>query len=139
MPWYAAHAIVYFEYTDDGPQDGFELYENIYLIQAETSEAGYAKAGEVAKRVEGDDSGSLRAGGRPIKRVFGGIRKLVTVLGAHEVGARPDDGDEITYSELHVADRDALQKLIDDKDVDLTYFGARNWSPETSEPAQENP
>ena len=28
MAWYAAHAIVYFELTD-GPQDGFEVYENV--------------------------------------------------------------------------------------------------------------
>lgn len=120
MTWYAAHAVMYFELTD-GPQDGFQVYENIFLVRAETSDAGFAKARELARRDEGDDSGSLCVGGSPARRVFGGIRKLVSVL--HENAGQLGDGDEITYSELVVADRAALQKLIDDEDCEVLYAG----------------
>lgn len=125
MPWYAAHAIVYFELTD-GPQDGFQVYENIYLVQAETAADGLVKACDMGRRDEGDDSGSLRVGDRPARRVFGGIRKLVTVL--HEDSDRLGDGDEITYSELVVPDRTALQRLIDDEDCEVLYAGNKRHS-----------
>jgi hypothetical protein len=129
MPWYAAHAVVYFEYTDGGPQGGFQVHENVYLVQAATADEGFAKARAYAKEDEGDCSGSLRVGGRPATNVFGGIRKLITVSharGADELGS----GDEVTYSELVVPDREALQRLINDEDVDVEYIGKRPWPPE---------
>lgn len=122
MPWYAAHAIMYFEFTN-GPQDGFQVYENVYLVQAQTADEGFARARDLARLNEGDDSGSLCVGGRPARRVFGGIRKLITVC--HEEPNRLGDGDEITYSELVVADRAALQKLIADEDCEVLYVGKR--------------
>jgi hypothetical protein len=122
MPWYAAHAIMYFELTD-GPQDGFQIYENVYLVRAETANEGFAKARELGRQNEGDDSGSLRVGNRPARRLFGGIRKLITV--AHEQSDQLGHGDEITYSELVVADRAALQRLIEDEDCEVLYVGKK--------------
>jgi hypothetical protein len=124
VTWYAAHAIMYFELTD-GPQDGFQVYENIFLVQAATPDEGFAKARELARRDEGDNSGSLRVGNRPAKLVFGGIRKLITVL--HERSEQLGDGDEITYSELVVPDREALRRLIDDEDCEVLYVGKKEW------------
>jgi hypothetical protein len=121
MPWYAAHAIVYFQLTD-GPQDRFQVYENVFLVQAETPDEAWAKAREFARRDEGDDRGSLRVGGRPARRVFGSIRKVMSV--AHEGPAgQLGDGDEVTYSEFVVADREALDRLIGDQDVEVVYVG----------------
>lgn len=121
MPWYAAHAILYFELTD-GPQDRFQVYENVFLVWADTPTEGFKKARLLAQRDEGDDDGSLRVGPRPARRVFGGIRKLITV--SHETaGDQLGDGDEVTYSELVVPDREALQHLIGDKDVKVLYVG----------------
>lgn len=121
MPWYAAHAIVYFQLTD-GPQDQFQVWENVLLVQADTPDQAWAKAREFARRDEGDDRGSLRVEDRPARRVFGSIRKVVSV--AHE---RPDgqlgDGDEVTYSEFVVADRAALDRLIGAEDVEVLYVG----------------
>jgi hypothetical protein len=128
MAWFAAHAIMYFELTD-GPQDGYQVYEIIFLVRAETPEEGYAKARELARRDEGDDRSSLRLGNRPARLVFGGIRKLVSVLHEHSDG-QIGDGDEITYSELVVPDRKALQRLIADEDVDVEYIGNRSSPPE---------
>jgi hypothetical protein len=124
MAWYAAHAIMYFQLTD-GPQDNFQVWENIFLIEATDSKEGYEKARALARREEGDDKGSLRVGDRPATLVFGGIRKLVSV--SHE---GPDDqlghGDEVTYSEFVVKDRDALRRLIEDADIDVNYIGYRD-------------
>lgn len=128
MKWYAAHAIIYYQFTDGGPQDGYQIYENVYLVQAETAAEGYAKAREFAKQDEGDSSGSLRLGGRPATAVFGGVRKLLTM---HYDGSdrQPGDGDEITYSELTVPDRAALDRLIADEDVEVNYIGNRPLPP----------
>ena len=60
--------------------------------------------------------------------VFGGIRKLITVL-QESPDRPPDDGDEITYSEFVVNDRGALQQLIADKDVDIEYIGRHPLPP----------
>lgn len=122
MTWYAAHAIIYFEFTDGGPQDGYQIYENVYLVQAETADEGFAKAREFAKRDTGDSSGSLRVGGRSATNVFGGIRKLITVSHVGTEG-QLGDGDEITYSELTVPDRTALDRLITNEDVEVNYIG----------------
>ena len=121
MTWYAAHAIMYFQLTD-GPQDRFQVCENVFLVQANTPDEAGAKARVFARRDEGDDRGSLRVGDRPARRVFGSIRKVVSV--AHE---GPDgqlgDGDEVTYSEFVVADRAALDRLIRAEDVEVLYVG----------------
>jgi hypothetical protein len=131
MPWYAAHAIVYFELTD-GSQDRFQVYENVFLVRADTTDEGFAKARAIASRDEGDDSGSLRVGDRPARRVFAGIRKLIAV--SHE---SPDDqlgdGDEVTYSKLVVPDREALLKLVADLDVKVLYIGRQDAEPHASE------
>ena len=121
MAWYAAHSIIYFQMTD-GQQDEFQVYENVFLVHADTPDEAWAKARKFARRDEGDDSESLRVGDRPARRVYGGIRKVVSVC--HE---RPDgqlgDGDEVTYSEFVLTDRAALEKLIGGEDVDLLYVG----------------
>ena len=133
MPWYAAHAVMYFELTD-GPQDRFQVHENVFLVEAATPKEGFAKAREFARRDEGDSSGSLRVGGRPARMVFGGIRKMMTVL--HERSEEDvRDGDEITYSEMVVPDREALLQLIGNEDVDVLYIGKHNpWDDEPDDP-----
>jgi hypothetical protein len=121
MVWYAAHAIVYFQLTD-GPQEGFQVYENVFLVRADTPDGAWAKAREFARRDEGDDRGSLRVGGRPARRVFGSIRKVVSVSPEGPDG-QLGDGDEVTYSEFVVADRAALDRLIGADDVEVLCVG----------------
>jgi hypothetical protein len=133
MPWYAAHAIMYFQLTD-GPQDQFKVYENVFLIRADSPDEAQNKARALACREEVDNDLSLRVGDRPARLVFGSIRKVVAV--AHE---GPDgqlgDGDEVTYSEFVVADREALDRLIGAEDVEILYLG-KDAEPSTERPAQ---
>jgi len=121
MTWYGAHAIMYFQLTD-GPQDEFQGYENVFLVQADSPDAARAKACELARREEGDSSGTLRVGDHPARLLFGSIRKVVAVSHYQEDG-QIGDGDEITYSEFVVAGRAALEKLISAEDVELLYLG----------------
>lgn len=133
MAWYAAHAIVYFE-LNDGPQEGFQVYENVYLISAGTADEAWANAREVARRDEGDDCGSLRVGGRSARRVFGGIRKVISVL-LEGADGQLGNGDELTYNELVVADRAVLDALIRGDDAEVLYAGGATRP--TSEPTDE--
>lgn len=121
MPWFAAHAILYFQ-VKEGVQDSYLVHENVLLIEAETSDQAWVVAADLARQEEGDDSGTLRIGGRPARRMFGGIRKIVSVL-HRGMEAQPGNGDEITYSEFSLTDRSALDRLIEGVDVDVRYGG----------------
>ena len=121
MSWFAAHAIMYFQLTD-GPQDNFQVYENVFIVQAGSPDEARTKARDLARREEGDCNGSLRAGDRPARMVFGSIRQVVAV--SHErADGQIGDGDEITYSEFVVADRAGLDKLLAAENVEVLYIG----------------
>ena len=124
MPWFAAHVIVYFQWTD-GPQSRFNVYENVHLIEAADGTAARARAEVLGRREAGDDRGTLRETDNagvvhPTRRVFAGVRKVLTV--AHE---REDEqlgtDDEVTFSEFQVDDQQAIQRLASGEAVALTY------------------
>ena len=120
MPWFSAHAIMYFQHTD-GPQDRYLVYENIFLVEAPDAHQAFAKGEALARQEEGDSEGSLRVGDRPATMVFGGIRKLIEV--SHERGGdQLGDCDEVSYSEFEVADRDALDRLIRGEETAVWYL-----------------
>jgi hypothetical protein len=119
VPWFSAHAVMYFQHTD-GPQARYTVWENVFVIAAPDAKEAFAKAEVYARRDEGDCSGSLRVNDRPATLIFGGIRKLISVC--HErLDDQLGDGDEVTYSEFEVADRDALGRLIRGEDAAVWY------------------
>ena len=119
MPWYAAHAIMYVRFTS-GKQTRYPVWENVLLINARNAASARRKAERRAKQDEGDSGGTFRWANRPAEWVFAGLRKVVAV--SHQ-SARPTpgDGDEITYSEYRVANRDSLAKLVSAKSVEVQY------------------
>src|SRR5215211_3321087 len=124
MPWFAAHVIVYFE-RKDGPQSRFTVWENVHLIEAADGTEARARAEVLGRREEGDDRGTLRetddAGVVHLaRRVFAGVRKVLTVAHEREDGRLGTD-DEITFSEFHVDNREAVQRLAAGEPVVLTY------------------
>ena len=119
MPWFAAHAVIYFK-LKDGPQERFSVWENVLLVEARDGKDAMAKAEALAREDEGDDSGSLVSDGHPAQRIFAGIRKLLTVAHA-AAGDVIGDGDEVTYSEFEVADEAAVRALAAGKKVSLKY------------------
>lgn len=121
MAWFAAHAIIYFKIKDN-PQDVFTVWENVYLIQAESSELALSEALRLGTRDEGDDDNSLTVDDQPAIRVFAGIRKVVSV--SHiEIDGQLTNGDEITYSEFQVENEEDAKKLANDEEVFVRYVG----------------
>jgi len=117
MTWYAAHAIMVVKFKD-GIQDKYPLWENIFLVKADSTAEALAKAETRARQDEGDSQGSFTHEGRPATWVFGGLRRLVTCLDAEE---QPTDGTEITYAEMEVTTETDFYKLINGEAVMVWY------------------
>ncbi len=121
MPWFAAHAIMYFR-LKSGEQQRYHVWENVFLVEAADLCQAWDRGIELARRDEGDSDGSLRIDDRPCDLLFGGLRKVVEI--SHSgVEDLPQHGDEISYSEFEVADADALRRLIDGEDTAVLYRG----------------
>ena len=119
MPWFSAHAILYARFKA-GAQSEYPVWENVYLIEAPSSEAALAAANERARNDEGDSSGTFTWNGKPAEWVFAGIRKLISVSHAG-VETQPRHGDELTYSEHVVGTLDAVRQLAQGHAVDIRY------------------
>jgi hypothetical protein len=117
MTWYAAHAVMFVRFAD-GVQDHYPVMENVLLIEAADDDAAHALAVERARAGEHDSSGTYTCDGRRAAFVFAGIRKIVRV--AHCSAAEvPGSGDELTWSMYALPDRQALDRLVADGEVDL--------------------
>ena len=120
MPWFAAHVIMHFELTD-GPQDRLTGYENIFLVEADTPAQAIERGAAFGREDEGDSSSTLTVDGRPARLVFDGVRKVVKVL--HAPGSKQlASGDEVSYSEFEIADRDHLRQFATGAAVPLLFI-----------------
>ena len=106
MSWYSAHAILYVQYKS-GAQTSFPVWENVYLIEADSSEAALEQAKARALEDEGDSGGTFMWDDRAAEWVFAGIRKIISVSHLESEG-NLSSGDELTYSQLRV---NSLQKV----------------------------
>jgi len=118
--WYSASIIFFFEYKD-GKQDDYVVWENTYLLQANSDEEARKKADEYGRQYEGDSNGTLTLEGRPVIQKYGGIRKLMEATNSINIEQNALEGAEITYSEFVVEDRKTLDDLISGKTVKLFY------------------
>src|SRR5881628_111579 len=73
--WYAAHVVLMFEFQD-GVQDSFRIWENVYLIDAQTVDDAFAAAKASAALAE-EASEGLTEEERPVRLVFKGVRKMM--------------------------------------------------------------
>ena len=109
MIWYAAHLLFYVKLKHKRHQR-YSVWENIVLISAKTEDEAFAKA---EKRGWNDScmapDDSFTWCGEPAEWVFAGVRKLTL---CQEEKHRPDDGTEVSYLELEVPSKAALDKLI---------------------------
>ncbi|MBE0416222.1 MAG: DUF4288 domain-containing protein [Coriobacteriia bacterium] len=120
MNWYAAHTVLFLEYTDGGPQDEYVMWENVYLVAADTDEQAQIRATEYARNDEDSDgSHGTVVEGRPARWVFAGIRKLIACV---DSDSRPDDGTEVTYSTFSVQTQDELDAFVSGKPVQVSYL-----------------
>lgn len=107
MTWYAAHLLLYVK-LKRRRQTRYPVWENIVLIRARTEEEAFAKA-EDRGRADATPDDTFTWDGQPAEWVFAGVRKLTLCMDEHK---RPGDGTEVTYLELEVPSKEALDKLI---------------------------
>lgn len=98
MSWYAAHVVMVFRLTQH-EQTTFRAWENIVLIQADSSDQAWGRAEQYGRQVGSDDE-SLTFGGKPAVLEFAGVRKVVSCVDEEE---RPGDGTEVSYTDLEFA------------------------------------
>ena len=116
--WFAAHVIMYFKFKDES-QDTFPVWENVFLVDAPSTEEAFEKAARLGRADEGDDDGSLTCDDRPATLTYAGVRKLVRV--GYAADDKPVDGEELTYSLLRVKDAKAFARLVKGKPVTARY------------------
>jgi hypothetical protein len=118
MTWFAAHVVLYIAFKG-GRQDSYPVWENVILVEADTEDAGFAKAEVYGREAEGDDRGTLRWGERPASWVFAGVRKLVRCDSDPEP---PGEGTEITSSDIVVDTFEAVRDLAAGRRVSLREY-----------------
>lgn len=113
--WYTAHAVVVLR-LKEGAQDEFRVWENIFLVKAESEEEALKKAEIRSREDEGEDG--LTLDGQPAEFVFLGLRKLVRCVDGEN---RPTDGTEVTYNTLFFANQQALDDFVAGKEACATF------------------
>lgn len=121
MTWYCAHVIIGMH--KKGSLSPIEVYENVFLIEANSSQEACEQA-ELFGQVEADLDDGITIDDVPAIRVFAGIRKLISISnpGPSQDKTPPVHGTELTYSEYQVPDMETLMKLGKGETVDVRYF-----------------
>jgi hypothetical protein len=122
MTWYAAHIVIGIMPIQK-PSETILVHENVVLVEAPSETDALGKAQAIGQ-TEATLQDSLTLAGVPAKRVFAGIRKLITVSNPETSDLdqdRPSDGTEITYSVYKVSNEEELKKLAAGSEVSVTY------------------
>jgi len=120
MAWYSAHLITYFKLKNVS-QNSFTVWENIVLIEAVDEAEALIKAEEIGKREAklGAEDKSLTVDDKHAETVFAGVRKIGTVFHNGQDG-KLESGDEITFNEFAVADKQSIESLVRGEEVTVT-------------------
>jgi len=116
--WFAAHVVLWVKYTEH-KQKTFPLWENVILIKARSEAEALAKAEAHGQRMACRGKPTFTWGSKPATWVFGGVRK---VTACDDSAERPDDGTEITYTQMRVRSAAALKKLLEGEPVGVQYI-----------------
>lgn len=122
MMWYAAHLVIGFIPLNE-PQAPILVHENVVLVEAPSETDALRKANTIGQ-TEATLQDGLTVSGVPAKRVFAGVRKLITVSNPEPSDLdqeRPSDGTEITYSVYKVPNQEELKKLAAGLAVPMQY------------------
>ena len=123
MTWYAASIIQTIRPVVGNAQP-ICVYENIYLVEADSDEEAMAEANKIGMSESIADP-SLTVSGVPAKSEFAGVRKLVSVSNPAPLMQkedRPVSGTELTYACYEVANEEALKSLVAGERVLLNYL-----------------
>ena len=122
MTWFAASIIIGLRRHDN--KGDITVYENIYLVEANSGEEALDWANEQGKLEAAIDDDGLTIDNHPAERLFGGIRKLIEITNAAGSTAedQPRSGAEVSYSEFAVPDEETLQRLGSGESVTVQYI-----------------
>jgi len=107
MGWYAAHVLLCTELIE-GELGYCPVWENIYLIHAESSEVAWERA-EALGTAEAEAGEGMTFDDKPARWRFVGVRRLAECL------ETPGDGAEVAYLQYTVRDRAGLDDLMKGK------------------------
>ena len=123
MTWYAAHIVIRIMPIQE-PPEAILVYENVVLVEAPSEADALGKA-KIIGQTETALQDSLTLSGVPAKRVFAGVRKLITISNPETSGLdqdRPSNGTEITYSVCKVSNAEELKKFAEGLEVSVKYI-----------------
>lgn len=119
MPWYTASVITAIRLTDTNEQETYPVFEDFYLIAAESRSAAAMKGQQIGLELEQLDD-KLEFQGRPARREFLGVRKIRSILNPFysDVDApEPVDGTELSHSYFEIGNKNDLLSFAHGKRV----------------------
>ncbi|AHG22828.1 hypothetical protein Z042_14740 [Chania multitudinisentens RB-25] len=123
MTWFAAHIIIGMK-PQNATGQPISVYENVILIEAPSSHEAHSAATKIGQaQAELDDN--LTIDGIPAKRIFAGIRKIISISNPYPLNQdedQPISGTEITYSEFEVENDQALYQLASGEEIYINYI-----------------
>ena len=119
MSWFMAHAIFCVKLKEDA-QEEYPIWENIYLIEATSSDEALLLAEKCALENEAACK-EMTYDDKPALFVFKGIRKVNSVHHFEEFEGPLKSGDEVTHSRYEVASEIEVDDLANGKAVNVLY------------------
>lgn len=122
MTWYTA-SLIETVVMLDSKQSSFPVYENFILLEAENPKITLEKAKAIGMSVEtlGEE---LTLDDKPARRVFVGVRKLITISNPFLMdldGTPPVAETELTYSEYELATLQEVKALAAGEKMSVVY------------------
>lgn len=119
--WYVANAVLYLKHVNRNDQLSYVVWENSYLIEADSDASAFELAEQRAREdedhFEGPDCGTYE-NGVPAEWVFAGIRGIARVENYNE---RPGSGDEVGFREFRLQSLEEIEKLASGELVHIEY------------------
>ena len=123
MTWYTASLIETFVMLDS-EQSSFPVYENFILLEAKNPEIALEKAKAIGMSVN-TLAEELTLDDKPARRVFVGVRKLITISNPFPMDldeTPPVTETELTYSEYELETFQDVEALAAGEKLSVIYI-----------------
>jgi hypothetical protein len=101
------------------------VFEDVYLVRARTEAEASRRGAALAKKATRSDE-PVTYKGEPVQVVFAGVRKVVScsaggARGEHAHVSEIEDGTQATYSQLVIASKRDLKRLVEGESIEVVY------------------
>jgi len=118
--WYAAHIIMYLRFQD-GLQDKHPVWEEIYIIQANSSDDAFREADRIGAFNQSADIGSHTYENRPVRWEYAGVRRMAECIDFED--GPPQSGKEVSYIYYFLEDAESINSMMNKQSVRLVLDG----------------